>query len=79
LRQNIAKMHAVADISFDLCRGETLSFVGKQGCGKSSAVALCISATVLKLDHARKHLKNLNIPTHKSDYESRFDCSSNKP
>jgi ABC-type glutathione transport system ATPase component len=29
LRQNIAKMHAVADISVDLCSGETLSLVGK--------------------------------------------------
>ena len=30
-------MHAVEDVSFDLCRGQTLSLVGESGCGKSSA------------------------------------------
>jgi ABC-type microcin C transport system duplicated ATPase subunit YejF len=29
VRQNIAKMQTVAEISFELCRGQTLSFVGK--------------------------------------------------
>ncbi|WP_432985430.1 oligopeptide/dipeptide ABC transporter ATP-binding protein [Dactylosporangium sp. CA-233914] len=30
-------LHAVADLSFDIGRGETLGIVGESGCGKSSA------------------------------------------
>jgi peptide/nickel transport system ATP-binding protein/glutathione transport system ATP-binding protein len=37
LRRTIAQVHAVEDVSFDLCRGQTLSLVGESGCGKSSA------------------------------------------
>jgi peptide/nickel transport system ATP-binding protein/glutathione transport system ATP-binding protein len=37
LRRTVAQVHAVEDVSFDLCRGQTLSLVGESGCGKSSA------------------------------------------
>lgn len=30
-------MHALEDVSFTLCRGQTLSLVGESGCGKSTA------------------------------------------
>ncbi|MGB0904519.1 MAG: ATP-binding cassette domain-containing protein, partial [Mangrovicoccus sp.] len=36
LRRNVANVHAVEDVSFDLNVGETLSLVGESGCGKSS-------------------------------------------
>ena len=37
LRRTVAKVHALEDISFTLCRGQTLSLVGESGCGKSTA------------------------------------------
>ncbi len=36
-RRTIANVHAVEDVSFTLNRGQTLSLVGKSGCGKSTA------------------------------------------
>ena len=34
-------VHAVSKISFEICRGETLGFVGESGCGKTT-IGLCI-------------------------------------
>jgi peptide/nickel transport system ATP-binding protein len=36
LRRVAARVHAVEDVSFDLCAGETLALVGESGCGKST-------------------------------------------
>ncbi|MDG1530778.1 MAG: ABC transporter ATP-binding protein [Paracoccaceae bacterium] len=36
LRRNIARVHAVEDVSFKIKQGQTLSLVGESGCGKSS-------------------------------------------
>ena len=36
LRRTVANVHAVEDVSFSVNIGETLSLVGKSGCGKSS-------------------------------------------
>src|ERR671930_689048 len=34
--REVARVHAVDDISFDIMRGETLGLVGESGCGKST-------------------------------------------
>ncbi|WP_416881797.1 ABC transporter ATP-binding protein [Marivita sp.] len=36
-RQTVANVHAVEDVSFTVNKGQTLSLVGKSGCGKSTA------------------------------------------
>jgi peptide/nickel transport system ATP-binding protein/glutathione transport system ATP-binding protein len=37
LRQTVANVHAVEDVSFTINKGQTLSLVGESGCGKSTA------------------------------------------
>lgn len=37
LRRTVANVHAVEDLSFSLNKGQTLSLVGRSGCGKSTA------------------------------------------
>src|SRR5574341_864949 len=34
--REVARVHAVDDVSFEIVRGETLGLVGESGCGKST-------------------------------------------
>ena len=36
VQREVARVHAVDDVSFEIRRGETLGLVGESGCGKST-------------------------------------------
>lgn len=42
LQREVARVHAVEDISFDVMPGETLGLVGESGCGKSTTARLLL-------------------------------------
>ncbi len=42
LQREVARVHAVDDVSFDIYPGETLGLVGESGCGKSTTARLVL-------------------------------------
>src|SRR3989475_5796425 len=42
LSREVARVHAVDDVSFDVMPGETLGLVGESGCGKSTTGRLVL-------------------------------------
>src|SRR5690349_22160328 len=41
--REVARVHAVDDVTFDLMKGETLGLVGESGCGKSTVARLLMN------------------------------------
>lgn len=59
LRRTVARVHALEDISFTLCRGQTLSLVGESGCGKSTTARSILRLT--EPDSGRIELDGVDI------------------
>src|SRR5215813_4891360 len=57
--REVARVHAVDDVSFSIQRGETLGLVGESGCGKSTTGEVTFDGKdVTKLDkRALRHLR----------------------
>ena len=81
LRRKVGAVSAVADVSFQIYRGETLGLVGESGCGKSTIGRLLVGleqASAGKIgfeDRERAHRSDRQLRPYRKDIQLMFQDS----